>query len=155
LTGGCSASDAARMIVVTRERPASSSISGRASNTISSAVSKASISSAPSAIALRYAKSTARSSIFSIAILRFRSAADVHAGENARSRRPSWKIGGRDAAQSRQCGGKAEGPAALARKSDIHGLKRRAFECVLAAEERHPHCADLIRSLRRKIAAIA
>jgi hypothetical protein len=35
-------------------------------------------------------------------------------------------------------------------------LKRRAFECVLAAEEKHlPHCAELIRMLRREIAAIA
>jgi Protein of unknown function (DUF3376) len=48
------------------------------------------------------------------------------------------------------------GSDAIAGPVDIIGLKRRAFECVLAAEEKHlPHSADLIRSLRRGIAAIA
>jgi hypothetical protein len=50
----------------------------------------------------------------------------------------------------------AAGADALAAHFDVGGLKRRAFECVLAAEERHlPHCADLIRSLRHEIAASA
>jgi CheY-like chemotaxis protein len=47
------------------------------------------------------------------------------------------------------------GSAAIAGHIDVIGLKRRAFECVLAAEEKHlPHCTDLIRSLRRGIAAL-
>jgi patatin-related protein len=48
------------------------------------------------------------------------------------------------------------GAEATAGRIDIVALKRRAFECVLAAEEKHlPHCAELIRMLRREIAAIA
>ena len=39
---------------------------------------------------------------------------------------------------------------------DIVGLKKRAFEIILDAEERHLlHCADLIAGLREEIALIA
>jgi patatin-related protein len=48
------------------------------------------------------------------------------------------------------------GSDAIAGQIDIQAMKRRAFECVLAAEEKNlPHCGDLIRSLRRGIAGIA
>jgi hypothetical protein len=48
------------------------------------------------------------------------------------------------------------GPDASAGHDGIIGLKRRGFDCVLAAEKEHlPHCADLVRPLRRGIAAMA
>jgi hypothetical protein len=47
-------------------------------------------------------------------------------------------------------------PDASAGHGDIIKLKRWGFECVLAAEKEHlPHCADLVRPLRRGVAAMA